>query len=145
MSDNMLQKVADILEIQGLKALYYEILDSARLDRAKSDARLREIVADDVKLDHGPAGEVTGKDQVVTHLMDSCVKPEWLMHTLHSPRVEVNGDIATGYWTGNGSARFHESKVLHTSANRVRAEFRRTPKGWRITLLCNVFEDLREF
>lgn len=144
MSDNTVQKVADNLEIQGLKALYYEILDSARLDRAKADARLREIVTDDVRLDHGAAGQVSGRDHVVTHLMDACVKPEWLMHTLHSPRVELKGDTATGYWTGNGSARFAGSKSLHTSANRVRAEFRRTPKGWRISLLCNVFEDMRE-
>jgi hypothetical protein len=144
MSANTVQRVADILDIQALKALYYEILDSVRLDRTKADLRLREILTEDVKLDHGAAGQITGKDNVVNHLMDVCCKPEWLMHTLHTPRVEVTGDAATGYWTTAGQARFHGSKALATSASRARADFRRTSQGWRITLLSNVFEDMRE-
>ena len=144
MSDNTVQRVADVLEIQSLKALYFEILDSARLDRAKADSRLKEILTEDVRLDHGAAGQIAGRDRVVHHLMEACSKPEWLMHTLHTPRVEVDGDTAVGYWTTTGQARFHGSKALATSANRSRADFRRTPQGWRITLLCNVFEDMRE-
>jgi hypothetical protein len=56
-----------------------------------------------------------------------------LWHSIHTPRIDVTGDTAVGRWTlivrmkRKGSATFDEL------FGRYLDEFRRTPKGWRIS------------
>jgi SnoaL-like domain len=142
MSANSLEKVQDILEIQSLKALYFEILDSFTSDANKAAARLNDVLAEDVKADHGAMGVTEGRQQVVSFLTEVCSKPAWLWHSLHSPRVEVTGDTAIGHWTTSGQAKMIASGPVLSATNRSISQFRRTPQGWRITSIRTVQEHM---
>lgn len=133
-------QVEAILEIQALKALYYEIVDNARSDRDRAAARLREILAEDVKADYGARGIMDGREAVIDFLLNVSTKPEWLWHAIHSPRVEVTGDTAVGYWTTNGQSKIKGSDAVNTATGRAKDDFRRTPQGWRFTMIRNIPE-----
>lgn len=140
MSDTRLSAVGDILEIQSLKALWCEVIDNVHFNPTAAAPRLSALFADDVKADYGPAGLFDGRDAVTRFLVEVSSKPAWLWHSLHSPRVEVSGDSAVGYWTMNGQAKMDGSDQMLTSTNRCHDEFRRTPDGWRFSYIRSIHE-----
>jgi hypothetical protein len=139
-TDQKLQTLSDSLEIQTLKALCMEIIDNVHFDPPAARGKLAALFVDDIKADYGPAGLFEGRDAVLEFLVNISAKPAWLWHSLHSPRVEVSGDTATGYWTMNGQGRMQGSDEMVGSINRCRDEFRRTADGWKISYIRSINE-----
>lgn len=140
MTEQELQELSDSLEIQSLKALCMEIIDNVHFDPEDARAKLSNLFVDDIKADYGPAGLFEGRDAVLEFLVNISAKPAWLWHSLHSPRIEVSGDIATGYWTMNGQGRMPDSDQMVASINRCRDDFRRTADGWKISYIRSINE-----
>jgi len=142
MDADKLNEIADRLEIQDVKALFLEVIDNAHHDPAQAAARLGDLFAEDVKADYGAAGFFHGREAVTEFLIGVSSKPDWLWHSLHSPRIEVTGDTAVGHWTMNGHAKMKESEDLLSSTNRCRDEFTRTSEGWKFSLIRTIQEGL---
>jgi hypothetical protein len=140
MNDEKLRNVVDILEIQALKAQFFEVIDSIGTDPDKAAAELRELLSDDVTADYGPFGFHQGRESVIQFFVGAYSQFEWDWHSLHSPRVKVNGDTAVGFWTSNGHAMVKGSGAIHTSINRYSDEFVRTPAGWQLSYIRDIVE-----
>jgi hypothetical protein len=55
-----------------------------------------------------------------------------MAHMLHTPRIMVDGDTATGDWTVMAHMKRREGGAIDTVLGRYSDELRRAPDGWRI-------------
>jgi hypothetical protein len=139
-SAKVLQRVLDILEIQALKALYCEAVDSSVKDRAQASQQLRELCLEDVMGDLG-FGVQKGRDELIKFIMQGLSgTSDWLFHAIHSPRIEVNGDVAIGRWTVIAGTRAKGAGQVLMSTGRYRDVFRRTSAGWKMQDVVFVME-----
>lgn len=127
-----MQTFADqVIEIQNLKARYCGAADLSADDPAEARRLFAEIFADDFVGDYG-FDPLIGPEAITSFLCTSiAANSEWMIHMLHSPRIEINGDQATGDWTVMAYMKRRdgsEDRVL----GRYSDVFRRTPGGWRI-------------
>ena len=126
-------RVNDILHLQAMKATYCETVDACTRDGAKAAARLAELFTEDVQADYG-MGPLNGRKAVIEFLVGTIVATnESLWHSIHSPRIDVTGDTATGHWTLMVRMKRKQSTVFDTLYGRYLDEFRRTQQGWRIS------------
>lgn len=132
--------IADILEIEALKARFFESVDRCVSEPDRSRAGLRAMLVEEVEADYGAFGVPRGREAFIDFLIGAYAKFDWLWHSAHSPRVEVNGDNAVGYWTSDGQARLKESGMLVASINRYRDDFVRTADGWRFAVVRDILE-----
>jgi hypothetical protein len=122
----------DAVEIANLKAAYCTASDLCPTDRDAAMAGFRAVFVDDVVGDYG-FRIFQGFDDL-TGFMTTAVagSSEWMVHMLHSPRIEVDGDRATGDWTVMGQMKRRETGAIDTVLGRYSDELVRTPDGWRI-------------
>jgi hypothetical protein len=94
-----------VLAIQGLKARYGELVDQRFSSGAVVDAGTLARVADGVAAlftadgawDGGPGlGRVTGRPAIAARLRDPTLT--FSRHFFVNPRIDVEGDAATGRW-----------------------------------------------
>jgi hypothetical protein len=133
MSEELVRKVADILEIQNLKAIYCAAADSVTSDPAQSTRTFQSIFVPEAKADYGVA-ICEGRDALINYLVQMISEGnEWLMHGLQTPLIEVDGDRATGQWVimVQIKQKHHDGKEM--LVGRYIDEFVRTPKGWKIS------------
>ena len=77
---------------------------------------------------------LNGRKAVIEFLVGTIVATnESLWHSIHSPRIDVTGDTATGHWTLMVRMKRKQSTVFDTLYGRYLDEFRRTQRGWRIS------------
>lgn len=123
--------MSDALEIANLKALYCRAADRASEDETAARAMFAGLFTDDFVADYG-YGALEGPQAVTDFLCDAITRGTvWMIHMLHSPSIEVTGDIATGEWTVMAHAR-RQSGELSVVLGRYSDTFRRTVEGWRI-------------
>jgi hypothetical protein len=127
--EDQIQRLTDIEEIKQLKARYFECADAQQWD-----AWAEEVLTEDFAFD-SDAGLIEGRDEVIA-MVSRSLQGASTVHHGHMPRIEVDGDTATGVWAMEdyvtiplpggdtyvirGYGHYHET-------------YRRTPDGWRIS------------
>jgi SnoaL-like protein len=133
MSQDLVRKIADTLEIQNLKATYCQAADAVTRDAAGSTEILRSLFIPEVNADYGVA-ICEGRDALVGYLVKMIGDMnEWLMHGLQTPRIEVDGDSARGEWVVMVQIKQRQLSGKEMLVGRYIDEFVRTPEGWRIS------------
>jgi hypothetical protein len=126
---DQIQRLTDIEDIKQLKARYFEYADGQDWE-----SYANEIVTEDFAFD-SDAGLIEGRDEVIAMVSRSLLGATTVHHG-HMPRIEIDGDTATGTWAMDdyvtiplpdgdayvirGYGHYHET-------------YRRTPDGWRIS------------
>ena len=123
----------DAVEIANVKAAYCTASDLCPTDVAAALAGFRAVFTDDVVGDYG-FRVFNGFDDL-TGFMTTAVagNSEWMVHMLHSPRIVVEGNTATGDWTVMGHMKRREGGAIDSVLGRYSDELTRTPDGWRIS------------
>ena len=133
MSEDLVRKVADTIEIQNIKAVYCQAADAVTHDAERSTEILRSLFIPEVKADYGVA-LCEGRDALVGYLVKMISEAnEWLMHGIQTPRIEVNGDTARGEWVIMVQIKQKHLAGKEMLVGRYIDEFVRTPEGWRIS------------
>jgi SnoaL-like domain len=122
----------DVVEIANVKARYCAASDLCPTDIDAALAGFRTAFTQAVVGDYG-FKTFHGFDEL-TGFMTTAVagNSEWMVHMLHTPRIEVAGDTATGDWTVMGQMKRREGGAIDTVLGRYSDELVRTPDGWRI-------------
>jgi ketosteroid isomerase-like protein len=132
-NEKQITRVNDILHLQAMKATYCDAVDACTKDGDKAAARLAELLTEDVHADYG-MGPLNGRQAVIEFLVGTIVATnDSLWHSIHTPRIDVSGDAATGQWTLMVRTRQKKSTTFDTLYGRYLDEFRRTQQGWRIS------------
>ena len=98
MSEDLIRKIADTLEIQHLKAVYCFAADMVTHDPAKAKDILQSIFMPEARADYG-AAICEGRDALVGYLVNTISEMEdWLLHGLQTPLIDIDGDKASGKW-----------------------------------------------
>lgn len=121
-------------EIANLKARYCAASDLSATDEAAARAAFADaIFADPFSSDYGMAQFADA--QSMTDFMCKAIGggSDWMIHMLHSPRIVVDGDAATGDWTVLVHSRRSGSGEKMEIIGRYADEFVLTPAGWRIS------------
>jgi ketosteroid isomerase-like protein len=124
-----------------MKATYCESVDACMRDAETAAARLGGLFTEDIHADYG-MGPLKGRDAVIEFLVSAIVaNNDSLWHSIHTPRIDVSGDSATGHWTLMVRMKHKNSTVFDTLYGRYLDEFRRTQQGWRISSVRFIQED----
>lgn len=128
MSDGAEQALA----IANLKARYCATADLAASNPDQARTTFATIFAQDFIGDYG-MGPLIGA-QAITDFLCTAIAGNslWLLHMLHSPRILIDGDHATGDWTVLVKLKRRSSGAIDTVMGRYSDVFRHTPLGWRI-------------
>jgi ketosteroid isomerase-like protein len=132
-NEQQIRRANDVLHLQAMKATYCEIVDACMQDSGKAAARLAELFTEDVHADYG-MGPLNGRNAAIEFLVGTIVATnDSLWHSIHTPRIDVSGDTATGHWTLMVRMKHKKSTTFDTLYGRYLDEFRRTQQGWRIS------------
>jgi hypothetical protein len=132
-SESQIRRLSDCLEVQRTKAIYCETVDICIQDREQAAARLGTIFAPEVRADYGQ-GVLNGRQAVIGFLIEAIVSNnESLWHSLHTPRIDVSGDIARAQWTVMVRMRHRGASESEMIYGRYIDELRRAPAGWLIS------------
>lgn len=122
----------DALEIANLKALYCLAADTSCHDQAGALAMFDGLFTEDFVGDYG-FKVMHGEAEIAAFMIQAIGGgSEWMVHSLGSPRIVVDGDAATGDWTISVESRRKEGAGLMSVVGRYSDTFRRTADGWRI-------------
>jgi SnoaL-like domain len=132
MTDKELGELSDRLAIQELKGLYCWVSDAA-IHREKIREIATKLFTEDVWADYG-FGPVEGRDALMEYMLNGAgASMEQMWHSIHTPRIALDGDIAEGDWTvivrmiPKGQS---ESGQIY---GRYHTSFRRGADGWQIS------------
>ena len=121
----------DATAIANLKARYCFAADMAAGDPDRARNLFQGIFTDDFVGDYGFPLE--GPEAIIEFMCTMIAKSsEWMIHMVHSPRITVDGDTATGDWTVMVHMKRCEGGAVDVIVGRYADEFRMTPNGWRI-------------
>ncbi|QIG80830.1 nuclear transport factor 2 family protein [Stakelama tenebrarum] len=119
--------------IANLKARYCAAADSAPDDEAGARAAMAEIFTADASGDYG-FGPLNGAGALAEYLCTAIAgNSEWLLHMLHSPWIEIDGETAVGRWTVLVHLKRHESGAIDVVRGRYTDRFRWVDGAWRIS------------
>lgn len=122
-----------VLAIQNLKARYCAVADSAAGDPEGALAAFGSVFLPDVEADYG-FEPMLGADALGRFLCTAIAgNSEWVLHMIHTPMIQIDGDTATGDWTVMAHLKRRESGQVDLVRGRYSDEFRLTPEGWRIS------------
>lgn len=126
-----LARVADERAIADLMYRYIEACDHVR------DASLiGSAFADDATWEganrYACWGTTTGRDAIVAMFEATPDVLPFTVHWLANPRIDVDGDAATGRWEVVQAATFGRTGTPVWVGARYDNRFRRTDEGWRI-------------
>lgn len=122
----------DFDQIQNLKARYCAAADSATEDREAALARLLDLFTQDAVADYG-FGVIEGRDAVGAFTSETIGGGSaWMIHNIHTPLIETDGDRATGSWTVNVRMKRAETGKIDFVFGRYVDAFRRIDGEWKI-------------
>jgi hypothetical protein len=126
------ERAQQALAIANLKARYCAAADLAASDPAQARVLFADIFAADF-VGHYGMEPLVGAQAIIDFLCTAIAGNSlWLLHMLHSPRIEIEDDHATGDWTVLVKLKRRESGAVDTVMGRYSDHFRLTQKGWRI-------------
>jgi hypothetical protein len=124
----------DALAIANLKARYCAAGDSSTHDPAGATTGLRACFVPDATSDYGFV-QFEEPEALIAFMVGAVgAGSEWMLHTIGSPRIEVEGDEATGDWAVLVHSKRRDGEMM-TIAGRYSDRFRRTAEGWKISHL----------
>ena len=134
----MTNPAGQALAIANLKARYCAAADLAAQAPDRARALFADIFTDDFVGDYGLA-PLLGAAAIIDFLCTAIAgNSQWVLHMLHSPRIEVQGDEATGDWTVFVQLKRRDGGAVDTVMGRYSDHFRLTPSGWRIARVAFV-------
>ena len=120
------------LAIQNLKARYCSAVDLSAQEPDRAREMLGQVFTDDFVGDYG-FGSIEGAQAIIDFLCTAiAAKSEWMVHMLHSPRIEVESEQANAEWTVTAQMKRRDGGHVDTVLGRYSDLFRLTPNGWRI-------------
>ncbi|MDD5723736.1 MAG: nuclear transport factor 2 family protein [Syntrophales bacterium] len=126
--EERIKRLEDIHEIQLLRNSYsyYSNIDGTP-ERARKFA---DMFTETGEFDAG-AGITKGREAIYQRII--VTRSQWLrfMHLTTNGTIEVNGDRATGKWTGLFPLIFSDSSKLQWGCNVYNDEYVRTEEGWK--------------
>ena len=123
--------MTDALAIANLKARYCAAADLSATDQAGARVLFDGIFADDFVGDYG--FPLNGPQAIIDFMCTAIAgNSEWMVHMLHSPSIEIDGDRAIGAWTVMGHMKRREGGQIDVVLGRYSDEFVRTATGWQI-------------
>ena len=137
MKDAEIRDIRDILQLQAAKALYCEIIDSITADAAGAAVRLRQLFAADVQADYGMGMSLLQGSHAVVDFLITAIgsSNEAIWHSIHTPRIDIDGDSAVGRWTVLVRTKAKGAAQTLVLFGRYVDEFRRTPAGWKLSFV----------
>lgn len=123
------QQLADREQIKELRASYCYCLDKQDWETFDS------LFTDDVVLDYGARiGRKTGQEGInaVTEFISELI--EVSSHMVVNPKLDVDGDTATGHWYVDARESFESGKTGMTQGE-YRDVYRRVDGEWKIAEL----------
>lgn len=128
----MTDPAGQALAIANLKARYCAAADLAAQAPDRARALFADIFTDDFVGDYGLT-PLLGAAAIIDFLCTAIAgNSQWVLHMLHSPRIEIDGDGATGDWTVLVKLKRRGGGAVDTVMGRYADGFRLTPAGWRI-------------
>lgn len=125
--------MSDYEAIQNLKARYCQAADSSCEGRDAAVAVLCSLMSEDVTADYG-FGEMAGAVQIASVLTDKIGGgSEWMVHNIHSPLIEVEGDRARADWTVNVRMKRRATGNIDFVFSRYSDHWRRVGADWKIS------------
>ena len=137
MQEAEFREVRDILQLQAVKALYCQTIDSITQDAAGASVRLRQLFVPEAKADYGMGMSVLeGRDAVADFLLKAIgAGNEALWHSIHTPHIEIQGDHAVGRWTVLVRMKAKGAAQAAMLFGRYVDEFQRTAAGWKVSFV----------
>jgi len=122
----MVRDLKAVHEIMNLEADYCYAADSYDGDLFAS------VFTEDGVLDT-PKGNAVGREALKVLCRDQFPRGfSFSMHFLHNPRIEVNGDTATGKFYWEASLTYTETNVPTRAAGTYDSRYVKTEEGWKI-------------
>lgn len=129
---NVEDAVRQLKDIHDIMNLEYDYCYSADDQNPFAYAN---CFAEDGVLDVGPGfgGRVIGRD-IIREFCRIGFPPamSFSIHTLHNPRIEINGDTATGKWYWQASLTWAATDEAVWQAGIYDDKYVRTAEGWKI-------------
>lgn len=123
---------ADALAIANAKAAYCAAADRAAGDPDAARVSLLDLLLPEATADYG-AGTISGAMGIADFLCTAIAgNSAWMLHMLHSPRIEPAGDAAQGNWTVMVHACRRGGGQIDQIIGRYETRFARAAAGWRI-------------
>lgn len=133
----------DYAQIQNLKARYCAAVDAAPEDSARAREELLAILVPDIVADYGLGNPLIGAEAMADFMVETVAGGStWMVHSIHSPHIESEGEEAVGRWTVSARMKRVGTGAIDGVLGRYRDRFVRHNDGWRIAeIRFNRFED----
>lgn len=134
------QRLEDIEEIKALKHRYIVAIDDVIADPDAS-AGFVSLFDDDFVVEYDDFGTYSDKPALKTFL-ETIISPAfaWSFHAAHNPRIEVDGDEATGEWYFTADAVYEGTSETVPFWGRYVDHYVRTCDGWKIRSTVLTFD-----
>jgi len=125
-----IDRLEAIEEIKQLKALYCEICDDGH-----NPDRIISIFTEDGIWEGKGIGKAVGHEQIATLFKKFQKMMSFTQHMVMNPRIEVQGDQATGTWYFFGPFTFRENDQAKWQAARYHERYIKVAGQWKIQRL----------
>jgi len=127
----ILEELRDLEAIKTLKARYCHLVD------ARSWDELHKLWTEDAVCDYGFFGSYNGRDQIMDKFFRELVASaaSFMVHMVHNPVIEVNGDRASGSWYLTSQTTIQPANQAVWVMGIYRDEFVRVGGEWKISAL----------
>ena len=129
------ERVADVLAIQNVKAVYCQAADMLPTDSAAAASLLEQAFLPSARADYGN-GILEGRDDIIDFLVNQVgIARDWVYHSIHTPCIAVEGETAAARWTISAYMKAKGSQIVEVAIGRYVDDLIRTPEGWRISYM----------
>lgn len=125
--EDRIARLEDIEAIKQLKALYCEICDDGH-----NPDRIVTIFTDDGVWEGKGIGTATGHGEIRSLFERFQKMMSFTQHMTMNPRIEVNGDTATGTWYFFGPFTFRDNNQAKWQATRYHEQYAKVDGVWKI-------------
>jgi hypothetical protein len=135
-----LRVLEDIHEITELKHRYGVALDNL-IAGPNGAGEFVDLFVSDFQVDYDVFGVYTDK-AALTALLEGVIAPTfaWGFHVVQNPRINVNGDSATGEWYLTAQVVYEGGTEIVPFYGRYVDQYVRTADGWKFKSSVLVFD-----
>ncbi len=123
--ENRIKKLEDVEAIKQFKALYCDICDDAH-----NPDRITQLFVDDGIWEAGEFGKAQGPDAIGKVFQGFQEQISFSQHNISNPRIEVDGDRASGIWYIFGPFTFRDDDDARWIAARHDDEYVKVNGVW---------------
>lgn len=132
----IIQELRDIEALKTLKARYCHLVDARQWEE------LAQLFVEDAVCDYGFFGTFTGRKNIIEGFFKGAVSAasSFMVHMVHNPVIEVNGDRATAKWYLTAQTTHKPSGQAVWAMGIYDDCFLRGDVGWQISSLTFEFK-----